>query len=169
MDQRLHFLTLATPDLGAAVAPGLVLGLFDAEKFVEDVEGAITDPSTSGLTLSHNVDSPESVDALVDAALAPGATLVKAPQHAAFGRYHGQFAEPNGRGLGNLLQPRLVDRLLRQRAPDAGRRIARLGYGRAGLSRLCRGALADVNGGLADVSGGFADVERGHAAIGGGL
>lgn len=120
MDQRLHFLTLATPDLAAArgfyrdglgwtalldvpgeivffqLAPGLVLGLFDAEKFVEDVEGAITDPSTSGLTLSHNVDSPESVDALIDAALAAGATLVKAPQHAAFGGYHGHFADPNG-------------------------------------------------------------------------
>lgn len=120
MDQRLHFLTLATPDLGAArgfycdglgwtalldvpgeivffqLAPGLVLGLFDAEKFVEDVEGAITDPSISGLTLSHNVDSPESVDALIDAALAAGATLVKAPQRAAFGGYHGHFADPNG-------------------------------------------------------------------------
>lgn len=120
MDQRLHFITLATPDLHAArrfycdglgwtplldvageiiffqIAPGLALGLFDAAKFVEDVEGAITDTSIAGLTLSHNVDSEQSVDALVDKALAAGAALVKPPQRAAFGGYHGHIADPNG-------------------------------------------------------------------------
>ena len=61
MEPRVHFLTLSTPDLGAArafyaeglgwaplldvpgeilffqVAPGLVLGLFDAGRFAEDL------------------------------------------------------------------------------------------------------------------------------------
>lgn len=120
MEQRLHFITLATPDLDAArgfycdglgwtalldvpgesiffqTGPGVVLGLFDAEKFREDVEGAVTDVSTSGLTLSHNVGSPEAVDALVDSAVSAGATLVKSPKDAAFGGYHGHVADPNG-------------------------------------------------------------------------
>lgn len=120
MDQRVHFITIATPDTDAArrfycdglgwtalldvpgeivffqVAPGLVLGLFDAQKFVDDVEGAVAGPSITGLTLSHNVDSPEAVDALVEAAVAAGAKLVKAPQRADFGGYHGHFSDPNG-------------------------------------------------------------------------
>jgi uncharacterized protein len=120
MDQQLHFLTLATPDLDAArrfyrdglgwaplldvpgeivffqVGNGMVLGLFDAEQFVADVEGAVSDVSTSGVTLAHNVGSPDEVNAVVDAAVAAGATLVKKPQRAAFGGYHGHIADPNG-------------------------------------------------------------------------
>lgn len=120
MDQRAHFVTLATPDLDAArsfyrdglgwsplldvpgeiiffqIAPGVVLGLFESAKFVEDVEGAVSDPSTTGLTLSHNVAGPEEVDAVLAAAVAAGATVVKTPQYAAFGGYHAHFADPNG-------------------------------------------------------------------------
>lgn len=120
MDQQVHFLTLATPDLDAArrfyrdglgwtplldvpgeivffqVAKGMVLGLFEARHFVADVAGAVSDPRTTGLTLSHNVGSPAEVDAVVDAAVAAGATLVKTPQRADFGGYHGHFADPNG-------------------------------------------------------------------------
>lgn len=120
MEPRVHFITLATPDLDAARAfyrdglgwtplgdvpgeivffqagPGLVLGLFDAVKFREDVNGAVPDTSVTGITLAHNVDGPAAVDAVVDNAVRAGATLVKAPQRAAFGGYHGHFADPNG-------------------------------------------------------------------------
>jgi catechol 2,3-dioxygenase-like lactoylglutathione lyase family enzyme len=120
MDPRIHFITLATPDLDAArafyrdglgwevladvpgeiiffqTAPGLVLGLFDAEKFREDLAGAVSEVSITGVTLSHNVGSPEAVDAVVDSAVQAGAELVKSPQRAAFGGYHGHFADPNG-------------------------------------------------------------------------
>ncbi|MEC3976055.1 VOC family protein [Amycolatopsis sp. H20-H5] len=120
MEPRIHFITLATPDLGAArafyrdglgwepladvpgeiiffqAAPGLVLGLFDAVKFREDVGGAVPDTSVTGVTLSHNVDSPEAVDTVVASAVRAGARLVKAPQRAGFGGYHGHFADPNG-------------------------------------------------------------------------
>lgn len=120
MEPRIHFITLATPDLDAArafyrdglrwepladvpgeiiffqVGHGLVLGLFDAAKFGEDVAGAVSDTSTTGITLSHNVESPAAVDAVVDAAVQAGAALVKSPQRAAFGGYHGHFADPNG-------------------------------------------------------------------------
>ncbi|WP_106246151.1 VOC family protein [Allonocardiopsis opalescens] len=120
MEPRIHFITVATADLDAARAfyrdglgweslldvpgeiiffqtgPGLVLGLFDAVKFTEDVAGAVDDPSVTGLTLSHNVDGPRQVDAVVDAAVKAGGRLVKSPQQAAFGGYHGHIADPNG-------------------------------------------------------------------------
>jgi uncharacterized protein len=119
MEPRIHFVTLATPDLDAArrfyrdglgwealvdvpgevvffqTGPGLVLGLFDAEKFREDLAGAVPDTSVTGITLSHNVDSPEAVDKVVESAVAAGAKLVKSPRRAAFGGYHGHFADPN--------------------------------------------------------------------------
>jgi catechol 2,3-dioxygenase-like lactoylglutathione lyase family enzyme len=120
MEQRTHFITLSTPDLDASrsfyrdglgwtalldvpgeiiffqVAPAMVLGLFDREKFVEDMKGTPADGRLGGLTLSHNVGSPAEVDATVRRAVELGATLVKAPQTAAFGGYHGHFADPNG-------------------------------------------------------------------------
>ncbi|MBM4511372.1 VOC family protein [Rhodococcus hoagii] len=120
MDQHIHFVTLATPDLDAARAfycgglgwealldvPGEInllpdctrhgVGLFDAEKFREDIGRPGTHVATSGITFSHNVDSAEAVDALVAAAVRAGAALVKHPQQAAFGGYHGHFADPNG-------------------------------------------------------------------------
>ena len=121
MDQRIHFVTLATPDLDATRAfyrdglgwkplvdvpgeiiffqtgPGLTLGFFDEEKFRADVADAVTDTSTSGITLSHNVEGRDAVDELVDAAVRAGARLVKSPQPVpVFDGYHGHFADPNG-------------------------------------------------------------------------
>ncbi|GLY87181.1 VOC family protein [Actinoallomurus iriomotensis] len=120
MEQRAHFITLSTPDLDAArafyrdglgwrplldvpgeivffqVAPGTVLGLFDADKFVADMEGTPADGRLGGLTLSHNVDSPDAVDATVRRMVEAGARTVKSPQRAAFGGYHGHVADPNG-------------------------------------------------------------------------
>ena len=49
-----------------------------------------------GVTLSQNVGSPAEVDAVVAAAEKAGATVVKAPQYASFGGYHGHFRDPNG-------------------------------------------------------------------------
>jgi catechol 2,3-dioxygenase-like lactoylglutathione lyase family enzyme len=121
MDQTASFITLATADLDAArdfyvgglgwtptldvpgeivffqVGHGLMLGLFEAGHFSED----IGDPDAAsvpirGVTLSQNVDSPAEVDAVVAAAQSAGATVVKAPQHASFGGYHGHFRDPNG-------------------------------------------------------------------------
>jgi len=121
MDQRIHFMTLATPDLDASRAfyrdglgweplldvpgeiiffqtgPGIVLGFFEVGKFREDIDNAVSETSTTGVTLAHNVGGPEAVDAVVNAALKAGARLIKSPQPvAAFGGYHGHFADPNG-------------------------------------------------------------------------
>ncbi|GII26912.1 VOC family protein [Planotetraspora mira] len=120
MEQRIHFITLSTPDLDAArafyceglgwtalldvpgeivffqVGPGVVLGLFDRAQFVADMRGTTADGELGGLTLSHNVPTPDDVDATVRRAVEAGGTLVKSPQIAAFGGYHGHVADPNG-------------------------------------------------------------------------
>ena len=121
MDQRLHFLTLATPDLDGTrsfycdalgwtplldvpgeilffqIAPGLVLGLFDAEKFDQDL---LRDRSTSGVngvTLSHNVATRDDVMTTLAALEAAGGTILKPAQESAFGGiFHGHVADPNG-------------------------------------------------------------------------
>jgi catechol 2,3-dioxygenase-like lactoylglutathione lyase family enzyme len=120
MKQQTHFITLSTPDLDAArafycdglgwtalldvpgeiiffqVAPALVLGLFESAAFVADMAGTSADGRLGGLTLSHNVDSPADVDATVRQAVEAGGRLLKSPQTADFGGYHGHFADPNG-------------------------------------------------------------------------
>lgn len=120
MDQQLHFITLATRNLDAArafyrdglgweakldvpgeilfyqLAPGMLLGLFDADKFAQDL-GTATPSSVSGVTLSHNVDSPGAVRRTVDAMAAAGATVLKEPQQGQFGGiFHSLVQDPNG-------------------------------------------------------------------------
>ncbi|WOC62039.1 VOC family protein [Paenarthrobacter sp. AT5] len=109
MDQRLHFITFATPDLDRArafykdglgwdplmdvpgeiiffqVAPGQVLGLFDAGKFDQDLASGTTTTGVSGVTLSHNVGSQEEVVATIEELVAAGGTVLKPAQAGAFG------------------------------------------------------------------------------------
>lgn len=121
MDQRLHIVTLATLELDAArkfycdglgwtplvdepgeilffqVAPGLVLGLFDAEKFDQDLLRDRSTNGVSGVTLSHNVPNRDSVTTMLAALEAAGGTIVKPAQEGAFGGiFHGHIADPNG-------------------------------------------------------------------------
>ncbi|GAA2234478.1 VOC family protein [Herbiconiux moechotypicola] len=87
------------------VGHGLVLGLFDAEAFArdlgDDATGVGSGPRASaarpaGFTLSHNVDSAEEVDEVVDRMRAAGGEVRKSPQAAAFGGYHAHVAGPDG-------------------------------------------------------------------------
>ena len=121
MDQQLNFITLATRDLDAArafyrdglgweplidvpgeiiffqVAPGLVLGLFEAGKFDEDLLRPKTTSGASGVTLSHNVASRDDVAAAIQKMEAAGGTVLKPGQESAFGGiFHGHVADPNG-------------------------------------------------------------------------
>jgi catechol 2,3-dioxygenase-like lactoylglutathione lyase family enzyme len=120
LDQQIHFLTFATGDLDAArrfyadglgwqplmdvageiiffqIAPGLVLGFFDAGKFAEDL-GQEVAPAISGTTVAHNVDSQDGVRDLTDTMVALGATVLKYPQPGAFGGiFHAHVQDPNG-------------------------------------------------------------------------
>ncbi|GAB3716367.1 VOC family protein [Nocardiopsis oceani] len=121
MRQQAHFITLATADLDAArrfyrdglgwepltdvpreiiffqVAPGLVLGLFDAEKFNRDLGGGSAVTGASGVVLAHNVESPDEVERTVETMAAAGATVLKAAQPGEFGGvYHAHVHDPNG-------------------------------------------------------------------------
>lgn len=127
MDQSLSFITFATADLDAArtfyrdglgweplldvpdeiiffqVAPALVLGLFEQEKFRQDLGSGSGSPGdgagVSGVTLSHNVSSPADVDATVRHLESIGATVLLPPQPGPFGGvYHGHVVDPNGIG-----------------------------------------------------------------------
>ena len=121
MDQRLHFLTIATPDLDASrrfyrdglgwtvfhdepgeivffqIAPGLLLGLFDAEKFDRDLGREAGDTSTGGVALAHNVADRDEVRSTLAAFEAAGGTILKPAREGEFGGvFHGYAADPNG-------------------------------------------------------------------------
>ena len=121
MQQQLHFITLATRDLDAArsfyveglawkplldvpgeiiffqMAPGMLLGLFDAKKFAEDLQGGDLAAGIQGVTLSHNVPSREAVIDTVAKLIELGGTVIKPPQEGAFGGiYHAHISDPNG-------------------------------------------------------------------------
>jgi len=124
VEPQVHFVTIATADLDAArlfyrdglgweplldvpgeiiffqVGHGLVLGLYDSERFDRDLDGDLNRQSPTtvvpGVTLSHNVNSRGAVDETVNAAISAGAVLLKQPQRADFGGYHGHVRDPNG-------------------------------------------------------------------------
>ncbi|PWD49564.1 glyoxalase [Serinibacter arcticus] len=119
MTQQLHLLTVATADLDAVrrlysdalgwephtdvpgeivfyqVAPGLLLGFFDGEKFDRDTGQA--HGGVSGVTLAHNVASREDVAPLVAVMVSGGAVVVKPPRESEFGGiFHALVRDPNG-------------------------------------------------------------------------
>jgi uncharacterized protein len=121
MDPTLHFITLATADLDAArafyagglgwdplldvpgeiiffqVAPGMVMALFDADKFARDQGLPHPTARVEGVTLSHNVASPDAVETTFARLLDSGGEAVKAPQTGEFGGiYHAIVRDPNG-------------------------------------------------------------------------
>ncbi|TNC24643.1 VOC family protein [Amycolatopsis alkalitolerans] len=121
MRQNVHFITFATADLDAArkfyadalgwqpladvpgeiiffqVAPGVLLGLFTAAKFNQDLADGADHATVSGATLSHNVDSQDAVRAVVDEMAAAGGTVLKPPQSGEFGGiFHAHVRDPNG-------------------------------------------------------------------------
>jgi catechol 2,3-dioxygenase-like lactoylglutathione lyase family enzyme len=120
VEPRVSFLTFATADLEAArefyvsglgwqplldvpgeivffqIAPGQVLGFFEAGKFAADL-GANAAPQVSGVTLSQNLASREDVEATVALLESVGGRVLKAPTESAFGGvFHAHMADPNG-------------------------------------------------------------------------
>jgi hypothetical protein len=121
MEPNVHLITLGVLDLEASrrfyldglgwqasfevpgavtfiqVGHGLLLGLFGADALEADI-GQQLDPTTgpSPFSLAQVVDSEEQVVAVIEAARAAGGTVLKPPQHADFGGFHGYFADPSG-------------------------------------------------------------------------
>lgn len=122
MDQHVDLITIGVPDLAVArrfyldglgwrpaldvpgeilflqVGHGLLLALFGDLALTQDVDPTATAPASgiSNVTLAHNVGSDGEVRAVLDAAVAAGARLLKPAQPAVFGGLHGYFADPSG-------------------------------------------------------------------------
>jgi len=75
---------------------GLVLGLFGHDMLAADQArpGAVL--GTGAITLAQNYASDAEVDERFAAALAAGATALKAPEKAEWGGYSGYVADPDG-------------------------------------------------------------------------
>ncbi|HEX2864377.1 MAG TPA: VOC family protein [Deinococcales bacterium] len=118
MEQRLSLVTLGVRDVAASRAfyerlgwraagssgeaiaffqlGGMALALFGRAELAADATVPDTPGGFAGFTLAHNVRSRAEVDALLAAAVAAGARLVKPGQEMTWGGYSGYFADPDG-------------------------------------------------------------------------
>lgn len=120
MDPRVSFITLAVDDLYATrqfyveglgwpteldvpgevimikVGERLILSLWAAAQFEDEVGPIMRGPGLTRMTLAHNVGSPEEVDAVLEAARAAGADPVSAGEQRDWGGYTGYFGDPDG-------------------------------------------------------------------------
>ena len=90
------------------VGHGLLLGLFPLDELARDAGH----PATMGtpFSLAQNFPSTDDVDRVFARARAAGATVLKEPQHAAFGGYHAYVADPDGHRWEIAWNPGLVVR-----------------------------------------------------------
>ena len=117
MEQRLSVVTLGVADLERSrrfyeqglgwrranasdevvfyQAGGMVLALWDRAKLAED-SGVEDGGGWGGVTLAHNVRSPEEVDAVIEEARAAGAQIVREPAETFWGGYSAAFTDPEG-------------------------------------------------------------------------
>ena len=75
---------------------GTWLGLYSRTALAEDAQVPAAGTGFSGVTLSHNVESEERVEQVMQQALDAGAELVKKPQKVFWGGYSGYFKDPDG-------------------------------------------------------------------------
>jgi catechol 2,3-dioxygenase-like lactoylglutathione lyase family enzyme len=117
VEQRLSLITLGVADLprsrrfyealgwksGAAPeddvvffrAGGTIVALWSRESLAQD--SCVTDSGGwGGITLAHNVRSPEEVDAVLSEARTAGATIARAGAPTFWGGYSGIFVDPDG-------------------------------------------------------------------------
>jgi catechol 2,3-dioxygenase-like lactoylglutathione lyase family enzyme len=116
MQQRLSLVTLGVTDFERArafyeklgwsgISPdgevmffqsgGMIVALWDRRLLAED--SAVTDGGGwGGVTLAHNVASPEAVDAVLAEAEAAGATIGRPGAPNFWGGYSGVFVDPDG-------------------------------------------------------------------------
>jgi catechol 2,3-dioxygenase-like lactoylglutathione lyase family enzyme len=74
---------------------GMVLALWGREQLAED--SVVTDSGGwGGVTLAHNVSSPEEVDRVIEQARAAGAGIGRPGAETFWGGYSGVFIDPDG-------------------------------------------------------------------------
>jgi uncharacterized protein len=74
---------------------GMIVALWGRDQLAED-SGVEDTGGWGGVTLAHNVRSPEEVDRVLDEAAAAGATIVKPGAETFWGGYSGGFVDPEG-------------------------------------------------------------------------
>jgi len=77
-------------------ANGVVLVLWGREKLADDSGVVDEGASWSGITLAHNVGSPQEVDELIERARENGATVTREPAETFYGGYAGVFRDLDG-------------------------------------------------------------------------
>jgi predicted lactoylglutathione lyase len=117
MEQRLSLVTLGVSDLGRARAfyealgwttgaepeddviffqsGGMIVALWGRDQLAED-SGVSDAGGWGGVTLAHNVRSPDEVDAVIAEAEAAGATIARPGAPTCWGGYSGVFIDPDG-------------------------------------------------------------------------
>ncbi|MDQ4018701.1 MAG: VOC family protein [Actinomycetota bacterium] len=95
--EALGWTTRAAPDDDVVFfrATGLVLAIWDRTRLAED-SGVTDADGWGGVTLAHNVRSPEEVDAVVEEARTAGARIAREPGATFWGGYSGIFVDPEG-------------------------------------------------------------------------
>ena len=74
---------------------GMVFGLWDRGRLAED--SGVSDPGGwGGVTLAHNLRSPDEVDQFIERARDAGAVIVREPAATFWGGYSGAFTDPDG-------------------------------------------------------------------------
>ena len=73
----------------------MVVALWDRAALAED-SGVEDGGGWGGVTLAHNVRSPEEVDAVTEEARAAGADIVREPAETFWGGYSAAFTDPEG-------------------------------------------------------------------------
>jgi catechol 2,3-dioxygenase-like lactoylglutathione lyase family enzyme len=95
--EALGWLTRAAPedDVVFFSVGGLVVSLWDRARLAED-SGVDDSGGWGGVTLAHNVRSPEEVDGVTEEARAAGAEIVREPAEKFWGGYSAAFTDPDG-------------------------------------------------------------------------
>ena len=91
----LHLFDENTESIAFFQNRGTWLALYPLQSLAADAGISTEGSGFSGVTLAHNVRTPQEVDALLEVAVAAGATLVKPPGDTSWGGYSGYFADPD--------------------------------------------------------------------------
>ncbi len=82
-------------DVAFFQAGGMVLAVWSRDELAAD-SGVIDSGGWGGVTLAHNVRSPEEVDAVIAQARTAGATIARSGAETFWGGYSGAFIDPDG-------------------------------------------------------------------------
>lgn len=75
---------------------GLKLAVWNRKDLSHEAKVPLTPPSSSEMTIGHNVSSKEEVDMIMELARKAGATITDPAHEAFWGGYSGHFMDPDG-------------------------------------------------------------------------